>query len=77
MYPGFGMRTKFLRSLKINSMKSLPAKKTYLLIQLFSVSLTLSAQHDWSKIELGANAITFIYQGDLTPSKSGRLKRLG
>jgi opacity protein-like surface antigen len=58
-------------------MKSLPAKKAYLLIYFCSVCSTLSAQPGLSKFELGANAITFIYQGDLTPSKSGSFKTIG
>ena len=58
-------------------MKSLPAKKTYLLIQFCSGCLTLSAQHNLSKFELGANAATFIYQGDLTPSRFGSFKTIG
>lgn len=40
---------------------------------------TASAQFDISKLELGADAATFIYQGDLTPQKLGSFKtmRLG
>lgn len=57
-------------------MKSVP-KKTFLFIKFCLISLALSAQADLTKIELGANATSFIYQGDLTPSKLGSFKTIG
>lgn len=57
-------------------MKSLPAK-TFLFIPPCLLGMTLYAQPDLSRIELGANATTFIYQGDLTPSKLGSYKTIG
>ncbi len=56
-------------------MKTLSGK-TFLLIWLCFTSLMAPAQPGLSKIELGANAIAFIYQGDLTPSKLGSFKTI-
>ena len=46
------------------------------LIVFCLVTLTASAQFDITKIELGADAATFIYQGDLTPSRLGSFKTM-
>lgn len=61
---------------KFNSMKTALKVKLSLLIVVCFVTLTSSAQFDLSKIELGADVATFIYQGDLTPSKLGSLKTI-
>src|SRR5258705_608959 len=39
-------------------------------------SMTLNAQLDFSKFEIGINAGAFIYQGDLTPSRPGSYRTL-
>ena len=46
------------------------------LIVFCLVALTAHAQSGITKIELGADAATFIYQGDLTPSKFGSFKTM-
>jgi Outer membrane protein beta-barrel domain len=50
-----------------------------ILIAFCLVTLTASAQFDLSKVELGADVATFVYQGDLTPSRFGsfRTMRMG
>lgn len=50
--------------------------KSFVLTVLCSVTLTASAQFDPTKIELGADAATFIYQGDLTPARFGSFKTM-
>ncbi|MEP6948300.1 MAG: DUF6089 family protein [Ginsengibacter sp.] len=45
-------------------------------ILLCLAGFTASAQFDISKLELGADATTFIYQGDLTPKKIGSFKTI-
>jgi Opacity protein and related surface antigens len=57
-------------------MRNLLTKVTYLLILLFALNGIASAQISTSKIELGINALLFIYQGDLTPSKFGSYRTL-
>jgi opacity protein-like surface antigen len=52
-------------------MKILLTKATYFLLPLFAMNGIATAQINSSKIELGINALLFIYQGDLTPSKFG------
>ena len=52
------------------------AKKSYLIIVFCLVNLIASAQINTRKIELGINAIAFVYQGDLTPSKIGSYKTM-
>jgi hypothetical protein len=51
--------------------------KTYILFSLFlNKASVLNAQLDFSKYEIGINAGTFIYQGDLTPSRLGSYRTL-
>ena len=50
--------------------------KSLLLMTLFLVTLAASAQFNLTKVELGADATTFIYQGDLTPQRFGSFKTL-
>ena len=57
-------------------MKFLPSKKIYLLIYFVGINFLLSAQVNSGRIELGINAMAFIYQGDLAPSKFGSYKTL-
>jgi len=57
-------------------MKTALKVKLPVLIVFCLITLTSSAQFDVSKIELGADVATFIYQGDLTPSKLGSFKTM-
>ena len=57
-------------------MKTALKVKSSLLIVFCLATLTVSAQFDITKIELGADASTFIYQGDLTPTKLGSFKTI-
>jgi len=51
--------------------------KTYILFSLFlNKASAINAQRDFSKYEIGINAGTFVYQGDLTPSKLGSYRTL-
>jgi hypothetical protein len=51
--------------------------KSCILSVLFSnKSISLNAQFDFSKFEIGVHAGAFIYQGDLTPSRLGSYKTL-
>jgi Domain of unknown function (DUF6089) len=54
------------------------ALKLTALVLTFSclTSLTVSAQFDMTKIELGADVTSFIYQGDLTPTRFGSFKTM-
>jgi hypothetical protein len=53
-------------------------KKTLALFaSLVLLSLLAKAQKKWSKYEVGVNAGTFIYQGDLTPATYGSFKTPG
>jgi len=58
-------------------MNTLLKKSTLLLALFFAHSLLANAQSKWSKYEVGINAGTFIYQGDLTPANYGSLKTPG
>ncbi len=51
--------------------------KTFILFSLFlNKASVLNAQLDFSKYEIGMSAGTFIYQGDLTPSRLGSYRTL-
>jgi len=57
-------------------MKYESTKKIYVCIALFLLGEKSFAQINLSKIELGANANAFVYQGDLTPTRIGSLKTI-
>ena len=51
--------------------------KTYILFSLFlNKASAINAQRDFSKYEIGINAGTLVYQGDLTPSRLGSYRTL-
>ena len=53
-------------------------KKTFALAaSLLLLCFLVQAQNKWSKYEVGINAGTFIYQGDLTPATYGSFKTPG
>jgi hypothetical protein len=53
-----------------------PVKTCILFSLFFNKTLSMYAQLDISKYEIGINAGTFIYQGDLTPSRLGSYRTL-
>ena len=57
-------------------MKTALKVKPLVLIVFCLVTGTVSAQFNITKMELGADAATFIYQGDLTPSRFGSFKTM-